>query len=279
MQVFLFTYFTVKIGGKAVARMEAYKDFATVYSEIMQDTPYDTWEKFLVRTMKKHGIRDGLVLDLGCGTGEMTRRLKARGYDMIGVDVSAEMLGIAATKDAEGILYLNQDMREFELYGTVRAIVSVCDSMNYLTDPEDFIQTLKLANNYLDPKGIFIFDLKTVHFYRDVAGESVFGENLEECSYLWENYYDEASGINEYALTLFLKEGSVYKKSEEIHYQRAYTIPEIRKMVKKSGLELLDIIDAEDYGEVKRNSERIYVIAREVGKTPVREKKKDQRKS
>ena len=262
-----------------MTRMEAYKDFATVYSEIMQDTPYDTWEKFLVRTLKKHGIRDGLVLDLGCGTGEMTRRLKARGYDMIGVDVSAEMLGIAATKDTEGILYLNQDMREFELYGTVRAIVSVCDSMNYLTDPEDLIQTLKLANNYLDPKGIFIFDLKTVHFYRDVAGESVFGENLEECSYLWENYYDKASGINEYALTLFLKEGSAYKKSEEIHYQRAYTVPEIRRMVKKSGLELLDIIDAEDYGEVKRNSERIYVIAREVGKTPVREKKKDQRKS
>ena len=80
MQVFLFTYFTAKKGGKAVARMEAYKDFATVYSEIMQDTPYDKWEKFLVRTLKKYGIRDGLVLDLGCGTGEMTRRLKARGY-------------------------------------------------------------------------------------------------------------------------------------------------------------------------------------------------------
>ena len=259
--------------------MEAYKDFATVYSEIMQDTPYDTWEKFLIRTMKKHGIKDGLVLDLGCGTGEMTRRLKNRGYDMIGVDVSAEMLGIAAGKDSEGILYLNQDMREFELYGTVRAIVSVCDSMNYLTDPEDFVQTLKLANNYLDPKGIFIFDLKTVHFYRDVAGESVFGENLDDCSYLWENYYDKESGINEYALTLFLKEGNAYKKSEEVHYQRAYGISEIRKMVKKSGLKLLEIIDADDYGEVKRNSERIYVIAQEVGKTPAKKSGKNQRKS
>jgi ubiquinone/menaquinone biosynthesis C-methylase UbiE len=279
VQVFLFTYFTVKNGGKAVVRMEAYKDFATVYSEIMQDTPYDTWEKFLIRTMKKHGIKDGLVLDLGCGTGEMTRRLKNRGYDMIGVDVSAEMLGIAAGKDSEGILYLNQDMREFELYGTVRAIVSVCDSMNYLTDPEDFVQTLKLANNYLDPKGIFIFDLKTVHFYRDVAGESVFGENLDDCSYLWENYYDKESGINEYALTLFLKEGNAYKKSEEVHYQRAYGIPEIRKMVKQSGLKLLEIIDADDYGEVKRNSERIYVIAQEVGKTPAKKSGKNQRKS
>ena len=182
--------------------MEAYTDFATVYSHIMQDTPYDTWEKFLVRTLKKNGIRDGLVLDLGCGTGEMTRRLQKRGYDMIGVDVSTEMLQIATAAEHEGILYLNQDMREFELYGTVRAIVSVCDSMNYLTDSEDFLTTLKLVNNYLDPKGIFIFDLKTVHFFRDVAGESVFGENLEDCSYIWENYFDNDSKINEYALFL-----------------------------------------------------------------------------
>ena len=250
--------------------MEAYTDFATVYSHIMQDTPYDTWEKFLVRTLKKNGIRDGLVLDLGCGTGEMTRRLQKRGYDMIGVDVSTEMLQVATAAEHEGILYLNQDMREFELYGTVRAIVSVCDSMNYLTDSEDFLTTLKLVNNYLDPKGIFIFDLKTVHFFRDVAGESVFGENLEDCSYIWENYFDNDSKINEYALTLFLKDGDTYKKSEEIHYQRGYGITEIKQLIKRSGMDLLEICDAEDYGHVRRNSERIYVMARERGKTALK---------
>ena len=132
--------------------MDAYTDFAKAYSLIMQDIPYDKWEKFILKTLKKYGIRDGLVLDLGCGTGEMTRRLKNAGYDMIGVDVSAEMLLRATECDSEGILYLNQDMREFELYGTVRAIVSVCDSMNYLTENGDLLTVLKLANNYLDPE-------------------------------------------------------------------------------------------------------------------------------
>ena len=132
------------------------------------------------------------------------------------------------------------------------------------------LTTLKLVNNYLDPKGIFIFDLKTVHFFRDVAGESVFGENLEDCSYIWENYFDNDSKINEYALTLFLKDGDTYKMSEEIHYQRGYGITEIKQLIKRSGMDLLEICDAEDYGPVRRNSERIYVMARERGKTALK---------
>ena len=144
--------------------MEQYTDFAKAYSLMMQDIPYGKWEKYLAKTLRENGIKDGLVLDLGCGTGEMTRRLRARGYDMIGVDSSLEMLDEAGKGGAEGILYLIQDMRSFELYGTVRAIVSVCDTMNYLTTEKDFVKVLRLANNYLDPDGIFIFDLKTAHF-------------------------------------------------------------------------------------------------------------------
>ena len=246
--------------------MDIYTGFAKVYSEVMRDIPYAKWEKYIVRTLKEFKIRDGLVLDLGCGTGEMTRRLKNRGYDMIGADFSPEMLQAAREEDSEGILYLLQDMREFELYGTVRGIVSVCDSMNYMTDEEDFVQVLKLANNYLDPKGIFIFDLKTAHFFRDVMGENCFGENLDDCSYFWENSYDAETKINGYALTVFSREGELYRKSEEMHWQRAYGISEIKRMVKKSGMELVRIQDADDYGPATGKSERIYVIARESGK-------------
>ena len=247
--------------------MEIYTGFAKVYSEVMRDIPYAKWEKYILKTLKEFKIRDGLVLDLGCGTGEMTRRLKNKGYDMIGVDFSAEMLQAAQSEDSENILYLLQDMREFELYGTVRAIVSICDCMNYMTDEEDFTQVLRLANNYLDPGGIFLFDLKTAHFYRDVMGENCFGENLDDCSYFWENCFDAESKINEYALTVFQKDGDLYQKSEELHYQRAYGIPEIKRMVRKSGMELIRIADADNYGPVSRKSERIYVIARESGKS------------
>ncbi len=125
--------------------MEAYSSFAAVYDSLMDNVPYEEWAKYLCGLLREYGIRDGLVLDLGCGTGNVTQALALQGYDMIGVDNSEEMLQIALEKRAESeldILYLLQDMREFELYGTVAAVVSICDSMNYLTQYEDLVQTL-----------------------------------------------------------------------------------------------------------------------------------------
>ena len=246
--------------------MDAYTEFAKFYSLMMQDIPYDKWEKFLIRTLKKHKIKNGLVLDLGCGTGEMTRRLKNAGYDMIGVDSSVDMLQEACKQSTEGILYLNQDMREFELYGTVRAIFSICDSMNYLSEYEDLVQVLKLANNYLDPGGIFVFDLKTAHFFRDVVKDETQAENMDDFSYIWENYYDKGSRIHEYDLTLFVKESEHYRKATEVHFQRAYTLTEIRKAAKEAGMIYLEALDADNYGAVTPGSERIYILLQECGK-------------
>ena len=109
--------------------MEAYSDFARVYDIFMDNVEYEKWAEYLIGSLKEYGIEDGIVLELGCGTGVMTELLAESGYDMIGVDNSEEMLGEAMEKRAESgheILYLEQDMREFELYGTVRAIVSSC---------------------------------------------------------------------------------------------------------------------------------------------------------
>lgn len=142
--------------------MEAYSDFARVYDIFMDNVEYEKWAEYLIGSLKEYGIEDGIVLELGCGTGVMTELLAESGYDMIGVDNSEEMLGEAMEKRAESgheILYLEQDMREFELYGTVRAVVSVCDCMNYITEEDDLLTVFKLVNNYLDPDGIFIFDM------------------------------------------------------------------------------------------------------------------------
>ena len=122
--------------------MEAYSDFARVYDIFMDNVEYEKWAEYLIGSLKEYGIEDGIVLELGCGTGVMTELLAESGYDMIGVDNSEEMLGEAMEKRAESgheILYLEQDMREFELYGTVRAVVSVCDCMNYITEEEDLL--------------------------------------------------------------------------------------------------------------------------------------------
>ena len=249
--------------------MDAYTSFAQVYDLFMDNVPYDQWCRYITELLREYGIQDGLVLELGCGTGVLTRKLAAKGYDMIGVDYSEDMLEIAMDHRQEGedILYLLQDMREFELYGTVRAAVSICDSMNYIVEYQDLVQVMKLVNNYLDPGGIFIFDLNTPYKYEEILGENTFAENRPEGSFIWENYYDGETGINEYDLTLFVREEEgIYRKFEETHYQRAYELEQVRRAIKEAGLEFVAAYDAGTHKPVRQDSQRIYVIAREKGK-------------
>ena len=251
---------------------ESYTSFAQVYDMFMDNVDYPAWSKYLIQLLKEYQVEDGLVLDLGCGTGNMTELLAKEGYDMIGVDNSEDMLEIASEKRAESglnILYLLQDMREFELYGTVRAVVSICDSMNYLPEEADFLQTLRLVNNYLDPQGIFIFDFNTEYKYREVLGNQVIAEDRDECSFIWENYYNHTSMINEYELTLFVREdeeASLYRKYQESHFQKAYTLREMRGLLEKAGLKFVAAYDAYTKKAPMYTSERITVIAREYGK-------------
>ncbi len=249
--------------------MDAYTGFAEVYDLFMDDIPYGEWCEYVAGLLAEYGIQDGLLLDLGCGTGKLTRRLADRGFDMIGIDLSEEMLEIAREKsDPEQILYLMQDMREFELYGTVRAIVSICDSMNYLMGYEELVQVLGLANNYLDPGGIFLFDMNTLYKYETLLGEQTIAENREEGSFIWENYYDEEERINQYDLTLFIRqEGGLYRKYEETHYQYAFDLKEVEQAVREAGMELVAVYDAFTREPVRTDSQRVYVIAREHGKT------------
>lgn len=250
--------------------MDAYTGFAAVYDMFMDNIPYGEWCTYLEGILKEYGVEDGLVLDLGCGTGKLTRLLAGDGYDMIGVDISEDMLEIAMEHQAEEggeILYLLQDMREFELYGTVRAVVSICDSMNYLMEYEDLVQVFSLVNNYLDPKGIFVFDLNTPYKYQKILGEQTIAENREEGSFIWENYYDEEEAVNEYDLTLFIRqEDGRFRKYEETHYQRAYSLKTIKMALKEAGMEFMEAYDAFTKEPPKEDSERIYVIARESGK-------------
>lgn len=250
--------------------MNAYKDFAMVYDTFMDNAPYDKWLQFLIENFNKYKVPKELVLDLGCGTGTLTQMLSKKGYDMIGVDNSDEMLSIAIQKginDTQNILYLLQDMREFELYGTVRAVISICDSINYLLEEEDIVKTFSLVNNYLDPGGIFIFDFNTVYKYESVIGDATIAENRDTCSFIWENYYHTKEHINEYDLTIFVKEENErYRRFDETHYQRGYTVREMEEFLHKAGLDLLETLDSDTYGPISESSERVYMIARESGK-------------
>ena len=251
--------------------MEAYTSFAAVYDTFMDNIPYEEWDKYLKSLLYEYGVREGLVLELGCGTGNMTEILAQSGYDMIGVDNAEEMLEIAIEKRMKSgldILYLQQDMREFELYGTVKAIVSVCDSVNYILEEEELEEVFRLVNNYLDPGGVFIFDFNTVYKYREILGDQTIAENREECSFIWDNYYYEEERINEYELSLFIREGDseLYRKYQETHFQKAYDLETMKRLIPQSGLEYITAYDAFTKEAPTRVSERIYVIARERGK-------------
>ena len=228
--------------------MDAYTSFAAVYDTFMDNIAYEEWGKYLKNLLYEYGVREGLVLELGCGTGNMTEILAQSGYDMIGVDNAEEMLEIAIEKRMKSgldILYLQQDMREFELYGTVKAIVSICDSVNYILEEEELEEVFRLVNNYLDPGGVFIFDFNTVYKYREILGDQTIAENREECSFIWDNYYYEEERINEYELSLFIREedSELYRKYQETHFQKAYDLETMKRLITQSGLEYITAYD------------------------------------
>lgn len=280
--------------------MEAYSDFATVYDTFMDETPYEVWGDYVAELIEEYGISKpydsglnvddasseaiedteealneerNLIVELGCGTGSFTQIMKKKGYDIMGIDMSPEMLNIARNKAAEAgldIMYLEQDMRELDLYCTAGTIVSVCDSVNYLLEDEDVIETFKLVNNFLYPGGIFIFDFNTLYKYAEVIGDTTIAENRDDCSFIWDNYYHEDEHINEYDLTIFVRtsgEEDVFRRFSETHYQRGYTVEEMKVYLKESGLELIKIIDADTHKEPTAESQRIYIVAREKGKS------------
>lgn len=247
--------------------MDAYTSFAEVYDMFMDNVPYEEWSRYLTELLKEYRIEEGVVCELGCGTGKMTRLLADARYDMIGVDMSEDMLAIASMENPQQILYLCQDMRELELYGTVAAVVSVCDSMNYLLEEDDLLEVFQRVNEYLEPGGVFLFDLNTIYKYETLLGETTICENRPEGSFIWENYYDEEEQINEYDLTLFIQEKeNLYRKFEETHYQRGYSMEKIRTLLEEAGMEFVTAYDACTKNPPRENSERIYIVAREKGK-------------
>ncbi len=258
---------------------EGYQAIARVYDRLNAEIDYAAWADFMEMCFDRFlPARPELVLDLACGTGSMTLELASRGYDMIGVDGSAEMLSEAYSRATErqGILFLHQDMRSFELYGTVGAITCCLDSLNYLLSEDDLNACFASVHNYLDPNGLFLFDMNTPYKFRYVYGNNAYvledelvwdeGTDTEERAAVycgWQNTYHPDTAICEFDLSLFeeLPNGS-YRRTDEHQTERCYTLDEIRDALERNKLELLGVWSDYAFATPTDTTERWYFAAR-----------------
>ena len=247
---------------------EGYGDIARVYDKLNADIDYEAWADFFENCFDKYlNSRPELVLDLACGTGRMTRVLSSRGYDMIGVDGSDAMLSEAYMQGGENILYLLQDMRSFELYGTVGAVVCCLDSINYLLCEDDVKKVFLGVHNYLDPDGLFLFDMNTPYKFEHIYGDNAYVlEDEDEMGAIycgWQNEYDKESGFCNFYLSLFEEnEDGSYIRSDEKQTERCYGREAIEKMLSDCGFEIIGFFSDFEFSQCDGNTERWYIAAR-----------------
>ena len=246
-----------------------YDLLAPIYDAINRDIDYSSWADFIEEIARKNmKTKPDLVLDLGCGTGKMTLELARRGYDMTGVDSSPEMLDIAreAAEEAElsdKMLWLLQDMREFELYGTVDLAVSCLDCINHLTSPKDLDKCLSLVHNYLIPDGIFVFDVNGKYKFESVYADRAYTmeENGTVC--IWQNYYNEKTKLCDFYITVFDEcEDGRYERYDDRQRERMYTLQNLKKHLETNGFEFIGAYSDFDFNEGTDASERIYIAAK-----------------
>ncbi len=247
-----------------------YDILAPVYDRINAELDYSGWADFIEEIISReyHMGRPELVLDLGCGTGRMTLELARRGYDMTGVDISPEMLDIAreSADDAElsdKMLWLCQDMRDFELYGTVDVTVSCLDSINHLTSKRDLAECFSLVHNYLIPDGLFIFDVNGKYKFEKVYGDSTYTMEEGGSVCIWQNYYDKRTHLCDFYITLFREgEDGRYDRYDDDEQERMYTLKTLKTELARAGFEFVGAYSDFDFSPASDKDERIYIVAR-----------------
>ena len=243
-----------------------YDRLALAYDEMMEDVDYEAWTNYLEELVKIwHSKPPKKILDLACGTGSHALLLAKRGYEVVGVDASIEMLTTADAKAREAGLQLTfyyQNMKLLNFEAAFDTVFSSCDSMNYLLEDGDIQKTFSGVFNALVNGGLFIFDMSSIYRLREVFGNNTFAANFENSSYIWENYWDVASKVSTIELTLYIKEdGECYRRFYEVHQERGYEIEEIEEHLKACGFKLLDIYESFTFNKPNPCSERIHFIA------------------
>lgn len=244
--------------------MRGYGSFAEFYDGLMEDAQYERRCEYILELLKRHGHNAGLTLDLACGTGSLTVELKKRGVDVYGVDGSVEMLSKAAQKCAEeglNILFLNQQMQELDLYGTIDTCVCMLDSINHITDMELVRQTFDRVGLFMNNDGLFIFDVNTVYKHQQVLGNNAFIIENEKVFCAWQNTLKE-DYLVEIDLDFFVEENETYYRYSESFAERAYSHSQLTEMLESAGFSVEAVYGDINFEPVKDNEQRAIYVAR-----------------
>ena len=244
-----------------------YSAISRCYDALNSHIDYKAWASKLNKVLKGFGIKCGdLVLDLACGTGNITLPLSKRGYDMIGVDMSYDMLNCAMSKKgSDKVLWLCQDMRAFELYGTVKATVCCLDSINYLTGRKGLDKCFSLVHNYLDPNGIFLFDVNTPYKFENIYSDNHYVLESDGILCAWKNCYDKKSGLCDFELSFFYEnDDGAYSRFDELQRERCWSIKTLKNSLISNGFEIISVSSDLDGSILNDKSERAFFICRAI---------------
>lgn len=244
--------------------MNGYGAISRVYDRLNADIDYAAWADGVENAfLKIMGKKPELVLDLACGTGRMTFELAHRGYDMTGIDLSIDMLMQARDRQRdENILWLNQDMRSFELYGSVGAVVCCLDAVNCLMNIKDVERCFATVHNYLDPGGVFLFDVNTPYKFENIFADNAYILEDEGVYCGWQNYYDEKTGVCDFYLTVFENDGEGYIRYDETQREKKYSERQLTDALERAGFEVVEFFGGYDMSEPKKDTERWYIAAK-----------------
>jgi len=259
---------------------KGYDTLAPVYDLLQEDIDPGHWADFIEEEVRLHsGIQPGtgdgmsgrlLVLDLGCGTGSLSVELAARGLDVIGVDRSAGMLEQARVKAAErdishgegGVTLVCQDIAAFELYGTVDLAVCMMDTVNHLPGPEQVRSLFRLCHHYLNPGGLFVFDVATLHHFAATRGDQVFYDLGRDVTMVWKNTWNPRRKTSRADLALFIEgNDGRYDRFDAVIRERAYPIDHIRRWLAQAGWRIAAEYGDIDRGPVRPDTERVFFAA------------------
>lgn len=246
--------------------MSGYSFFSSVYDALTENVNYADRADYIADLLADNGIKGGILLDLACGTGTLSIEMANKGFEVIGVDSSADMLSVAmnnAYESDKSILFLCQPMQQLDLYGTINAAICTLDSINHLTDPADVQATFDKVSLFTEPGGIFIFDVNTVYKHREILASNTFVYDMDDVYCVWQNSLDSETDTVQIDLDIFEEvDDGIYERMQESFCERAYSLSTIEEMLCKAGFETVAVYDELSREEPKENSERLFVIAR-----------------